>query len=86
MPGLICRLPGASAWLANGWVACRLILPPTRFSASPTSVRRRAPLVGQHTREVLAEAGLAETEIARLEVAGVLSEGLGAGGTRAAAG
>jgi len=50
----------------------KLIPPPARFSASPASVRRRAPLVGQHTREVLAEAGLAEAEIARLEAAGVL--------------
>ena len=60
--------------------SCRykLIPPPTRFSASPASVRRRAPLAGQHTREVLAEA-----EIARLEAAGVLSSSLAAGGTQA---
>lgn len=48
-------------------------MPRCRFSASPASVRRRAPLAGQHTREVLAEAGLAEAEIARLEAAGVLT-------------
>jgi crotonobetainyl-CoA:carnitine CoA-transferase CaiB-like acyl-CoA transferase len=69
----------------------KLIPPPTRFSASPASVRRHAPLAGQHTREVLAEAGLAETEIARLEAAGVftgeaVSEGQAAGGTPAPAG
>jgi crotonobetainyl-CoA:carnitine CoA-transferase CaiB-like acyl-CoA transferase len=65
--------------------SCRykLIPPPTRFSASPASVRRRAPLAGQHTREVLAEAGLAEAEIARLEAAGVLSSGPAAEGTPA---
>ena len=66
--------------------AYKLIPPPARFSASPASVRRRAPLAGQHTREVLAEAGLAETEITRLAAAGVLSAGPGAEGTSAPAG
>ncbi len=66
--------------------AYKLIPPPARFSASPASVRRRAPLAGQHTREVLAEAGLTEPEIARLEEAGLLSEGPAAEGTRAPAG
>ena len=33
----------------------KVIPPPARFSATPASVRRAAPLVGQHTREVLAE-------------------------------
>jgi crotonobetainyl-CoA:carnitine CoA-transferase CaiB-like acyl-CoA transferase len=50
----------------------KLIPPPVRFSASPASVRRPAPLPGQHTREVLAEAGLTEEQIARLEEAGVV--------------
>ncbi len=66
--------------------AYKLIPPPARFSASPASVRRRAPLAGQHTREVLAEAGLAESEIARLAAAGLLSAGPGAEGTSAPAG
>ena len=50
----------------------RLIPPPTRFSATPASVRRPAPLPGQHTREVLAEAGLTDADITALEQAGVL--------------
>jgi len=66
--------------------AYKLIPPPARFSASPASVRRRAPLAGQHTREVLAEAGLAESEIARLAAVGLLSAGPGAEGTSAPAG
>jgi crotonobetainyl-CoA:carnitine CoA-transferase CaiB-like acyl-CoA transferase len=50
----------------------KLIPPPARFSATPASVRRPAPMPGQHTREVLAEAGLTQEEIARLADAGVL--------------
>lgn len=40
--------------------------PPARFSKSPASVRRLAPRLGEHTREVLAEAGYAEAEIEAL--------------------
>jgi crotonobetainyl-CoA:carnitine CoA-transferase CaiB-like acyl-CoA transferase len=45
---------------------------PTRFSATPATLRRPAPLPGQHNREVLAEAGLSEAEIDDLEAAGIL--------------
>ena len=40
--------------------------PPARFSASPASVHRMAPTLGQHTREILAEAGFADDEIGAL--------------------
>jgi crotonobetainyl-CoA:carnitine CoA-transferase CaiB-like acyl-CoA transferase len=50
----------------------RVIPSPARFSATPASVRRPAPLPGQHTREVLAEAGLTDAEITALEQAGLL--------------
>jgi crotonobetainyl-CoA:carnitine CoA-transferase CaiB-like acyl-CoA transferase len=50
----------------------KVIPPPARFSASPASIRRSAPLAGQHNREVLAEVGLTEEEIAALEAANVL--------------
>jgi crotonobetainyl-CoA:carnitine CoA-transferase CaiB-like acyl-CoA transferase len=43
-----------------------------RFSRSPASVRRHAPLIGQHNREVLEEVGFTPAEISSLEEAGVL--------------
>jgi crotonobetainyl-CoA:carnitine CoA-transferase CaiB-like acyl-CoA transferase len=43
--------------------------PPARFSKSPASVRRLAPRLGEHTREVLGEAGYTAAEIAALRAA-----------------
>ena len=40
----------------------RLPNPATRFFATPADVRRLAPRLGEHTREVLAEAGLAQRD------------------------
>jgi len=57
----------------------KVIPPPTRFSVTPATVRRPAPLPGEHTREVLAEAGLTDPEIRELEEAGVLRLAEGAG-------
>jgi crotonobetainyl-CoA:carnitine CoA-transferase CaiB-like acyl-CoA transferase len=45
----------------------RQVRPTARFSATPTRVYRQAPTVGQHTSEILREAGLAEEDIARLK-------------------
>jgi crotonobetainyl-CoA:carnitine CoA-transferase CaiB-like acyl-CoA transferase len=39
---------------------------PVKFSTTPGGVARAAPLLGEHTREVLAEAGYATAEIDRL--------------------
>jgi crotonobetainyl-CoA:carnitine CoA-transferase CaiB-like acyl-CoA transferase len=52
----------------------KMIPPPTRFSATPASVRRPAPLPGQHTTEVLAQAGLSRAEIDQLAEAGILRQ------------
>jgi crotonobetainyl-CoA:carnitine CoA-transferase CaiB-like acyl-CoA transferase len=40
---------------------------PVKFSATPTSIRRAAPLLGEHTRQVLGELGYSAAEIERLE-------------------
>lgn len=37
---------------------------PARLSNTPGAIRAPAPRLGQHTRDILAEAGLAEAEIA----------------------
>jgi crotonobetainyl-CoA:carnitine CoA-transferase CaiB-like acyl-CoA transferase len=39
---------------------------PIKLSATPVNAARRAPMLGEHTDEVLAEAGFSQTEIAEL--------------------
>lgn len=46
---------------------------PIRFSRTPSSVRRGAPVVGEHSREVLAEVGFSAEAIDGLERAGVIA-------------
>ena len=45
---------------------------PIKMSATPPDVSRRAPLLGEHTDEVLAESGFSEGEIAALRRAGAV--------------
>ncbi len=52
--------------------AFKVIPPPTKFSATPLSIRRPAPLAGQHTHEVLTEAGFSDAEIESLSDAGIV--------------
>ena len=53
--------------------ALRVLGSPLHLSRTPGSVRRYAPLLGEHTREILAEAGIAETEFAGLLQDGVVA-------------
>jgi crotonobetainyl-CoA:carnitine CoA-transferase CaiB-like acyl-CoA transferase len=46
--------------------ALQLVASPLKLSATPVTVRHAPPLLGQHTEEVLAEAGLSSAEIAAL--------------------
>lgn len=48
----------------------RRIGSPLRFSATPTSIRRHAPSLGEHTAEVLAELGYDEATVAAMLAAG----------------
>jgi crotonobetainyl-CoA:carnitine CoA-transferase CaiB-like acyl-CoA transferase len=46
-----------------------------RFSATPASIRRPAPALGEHTDEVLAEIGYSDLDIAELRAQGALGSG-----------
>lgn len=47
---------------------------PYRFSATPARIDRGAPLAGEHTREVLAELGVATERVDALLASGVVAE------------
>ncbi|MCJ8151086.1 CaiB/BaiF CoA transferase family protein [Shinella sedimenti] len=48
---------------------------PIRFSKTPSRVDRGAPVTGQHTREILVEAGFSAERIEQLLVSGVVTQG-----------
>ena len=45
---------------------------PVKLSATPGSIRHRAPGLGEHSREILAEAGFSDQEVQRLVDKGVV--------------
>jgi len=45
---------------------------PIRLTATPAEVRRGAPVLGEHTREVLTELGYDDGEIGRLAESGAV--------------
>jgi crotonobetainyl-CoA:carnitine CoA-transferase CaiB-like acyl-CoA transferase len=62
---------------ANGYLARHPAHPDARLASSPVQfdqrgleVHRAAPRIGEHTDEVLREAGLDDAEIARLHAVG----------------
>jgi len=46
---------------------------PLKMSATPTNPRRRAPMLGEHTEEVLREYGFSENEVSALRTAGAIT-------------
>lgn len=67
---LVSALPDAEHPVVGTY---KSIPPPVRFSRTPADPGRRpAPLVGQHNREVLLEAGLSGAEVDALEAGDVL--------------
>ena len=45
---------------------------PLEMSATPTNPRRRAPMLGEHTEEVLREHGFSENEISAMRTSGAI--------------
>jgi crotonobetainyl-CoA:carnitine CoA-transferase CaiB-like acyl-CoA transferase len=56
-----------------GYGMARMLTFPVRASATPASIRRPAPLLGEHTTEVLGEIGVSASEIERLANAGTIA-------------
>jgi crotonobetainyl-CoA:carnitine CoA-transferase CaiB-like acyl-CoA transferase len=56
-----------------GYGTARMLDFPVRASATPGTIRRPAPGLGEHTAEILAELGLPKSEIERLAAAGVVA-------------
>jgi crotonobetainyl-CoA:carnitine CoA-transferase CaiB-like acyl-CoA transferase len=52
----------------------KVVPPPVLFTEAPSDVRRHAPLIGQHTDEVLAEAGYGPDEIEALRAGGAIPD------------
>jgi alpha-methylacyl-CoA racemase len=51
----------------------RQLGPPIKLSRTPASVREPGPALGEHTHEVLREAGYSDEEISVLEQAGAVA-------------
>ncbi len=56
-------------------VPIRSVRPSTLFARSPAQISMHAPLLGQHTDEMMREAGFDEEAIARLEAQGIITRG-----------
>ncbi|HET7413473.1 MAG TPA: CaiB/BaiF CoA-transferase family protein [Pararhizobium sp.] len=51
----------------------KVVAPAVKMSATPAAVERPAPLIGEHTREILREAGFAAAEIERFVETGTVA-------------
>jgi len=66
---IVAGLPVAEHPLVGGY---RYVPPPVRYGRSPTGLRRPAPRIGEHGREVLAECGLSHDAVDALVASGAL--------------
>jgi crotonobetainyl-CoA:carnitine CoA-transferase CaiB-like acyl-CoA transferase len=53
----------------------KVVAPAVKMSQTPATIDRPAPLVGQHSHEILADFGYDDTEIAALQDKGVIADG-----------
>ncbi len=65
--GLITEIP-----MPDGQRPLRQVGPPVRLSDTPVVADTRAPLLGEHTREVLRAVGISDPEITQLAAAGTV--------------
>jgi crotonobetainyl-CoA:carnitine CoA-transferase CaiB-like acyl-CoA transferase len=56
-----------------GYGTARMLGFPVRASATPAGIRRPAPLLGEHTAEILGEIGVGPAELERLVAAGAVA-------------
>ncbi len=56
-----------------GYGTARMLTYPVRASGTPAAIRRPAPLLGEHTAEVLTEIGVTPSDIERLAAAGTIA-------------
>jgi crotonobetainyl-CoA:carnitine CoA-transferase CaiB-like acyl-CoA transferase len=61
--------------------AVRTLGPPVKLSATPGALRRGAPLLGEHTREILLEHGYGESAVDALVASGIVLDGAPRGAT-----
>lgn len=80
LPQIVHREMVQSFDAPNG-VAMPALAIPGKLSASPIRISRRPPMLGEHTREVLAEIGRSGQEIEDLVSSGAVSDGAQEGST-----
>jgi crotonobetainyl-CoA:carnitine CoA-transferase CaiB-like acyl-CoA transferase len=66
-------VPGSVVRQESGYGSFRTVAPPIGLRGTPVTTRRAAPALGEHTNQVLQQAGYAEAEIAALRAGGVVA-------------